>query len=66
MAYGEFANIYDELIYEDINYEKVADKVINICKENNINFEDYLDLACGTGNVAIEVCKFFKSTYAVD
>ena len=31
-----------------------------------LNFEDYLDLACGTGNVAIEVCKFFKSTYAVD
>ena len=66
MAYKEFANIYDELIYEDINYDKVAEKIINLCTENNINFEDYLDLACGTGNVAIKVAKHFKNTYAVD
>ena len=66
MAYGEFANIYDELIYEDINYDKVAEKIIDLCTENNISFEDYLDLACGTGNVAIKVAKYFKNTYAVD
>ena len=66
MAYGEFANIYDELIYEDINYDKVAEKIIDLCNENGISFEDYLDLACGTGNVAIKVAKYFKNTYAVD
>ena len=66
MAYKEFANIYDELIYEDIDYNKVAEKIINLCTENNINFDDYLDLACGTGNVAIKVAKYFKNTYAVD
>ena len=66
MAYKEFANIYDELIYEDINYDKVAKKIIDLCTENSINFEDYLDLACGTGNVAIKVAKYFKNTYAVD
>ncbi|MVX66113.1 methyltransferase domain-containing protein [Clostridium chromiireducens] len=66
MAYKEFANIYDELIYEDINYEKVAEKIIELCNENNLYFEDYLDLACGTGNVAINVAKFFKNIYAVD
>ncbi|MGN0145127.1 MAG: class I SAM-dependent DNA methyltransferase [Clostridium sp.] len=66
MAYNEFANIYDELIYEDINYDKVAEKIIEICRENNIKFEDYLDLACGTGNVAVRVCKDFKNTFAVD
>lgn len=66
MAYGEFANIYDELIYEDINYDKVCEKIIDICTENGIVFEDYLDLACGTGNVAIKVSKYFKNTYAVD
>ena len=59
MAYKEFANIYDELIYEDINYDKVAEKIIDLCTENNINFEDYLDLACGTGNVAIKSSKIF-------
>ena len=66
MAYGEFANIYDELIYEDINYDKVCEKIIDICTENGMIFEDYLDLACGTGNVAIKVAKYFKNTYAVD
>jgi len=66
MAYGEFANIYDELIYEDINYDKVAEKIIALCTKNSISFEDYLDLACGTGNVAIKVAKYFKNTYAVD
>lgn len=66
MAYGEFANIYDELIYEDIDYEKVSDKIIELCNNNEISFDDYLDLACGTGNVAINVAKYFKNTYAVD
>ncbi len=66
MAYGEFANIYDELIYEDINYDKVKEKIIELCTENNISFENYLDLACGTGNVTIEVAKYFKNIYAVD
>ena len=63
MAYGEFANIYDELIYEDIDYKKVSNKIIELCNMNNIKFDDYLDLACGTGNVAINVAKYFKSTY---
>jgi len=66
MAYKEFANIYDELIYEDINYDKVAEKIIDLCNKNNISFEDYLDLACGTGNVAVQIAKYFKNTYAVD
>lgn len=66
MAYKEFANIYDELIHEDINYDKVAEKIIDLCTENNINFDDYLDLACGTGNVSIKVAKYFKNIYAVD
>ena len=55
MAYGEFAKIYDELINEDINYDKY-----------NINKEMYLDLACGTGNIGVRMAKYFKSTYAVD
>src|SRR5690348_9895112 len=66
MAYKEFANIYDELIYEDIDYDKVAEKIIDLSTQNNIIFEDYLDLACGTGNVAIKVAKHFKNTYAVE
>lgn len=66
MAYKEFANIYDELIHEDIDYDKVSKKIIKLCTDNNVNFDDYLDLACGTGNVAVEVASYFKNIYAVD
>ncbi len=66
MAYKEFANIYDELIYEDINYDEISEKIIGLSNANNIEFEDYLDLACGTGNVGVRVGKYFKNMYAVD
>ena len=66
MAYKEFANIYDELIYEDIDYDEISEKIISLSNENNIEFEDYLDLACGTGNVGVRVGKYFKNMYAVD
>lgn len=66
MVYGEFVNIYDELIYEDINYDEVVNKIIELCRWNNIDFDDYLDLVCGIGNVVINVVKFFKSIYVVD
>lgn len=66
MAYGEFAKIYDELIYEDINYDKISNRVINIIEKYNVNCTDYLDLACGTGNIAIKLAKKFKTNYAVD
>lgn len=66
MAYGEFAKIYDELINEDINYDEMTDRIIEIGRENNISFDDYLDVACGTGNVMIRIAKYFKNIYAVD
>ncbi len=66
MAYEEFAAIYDELINEDINYEKIYNKIKEICHTYNIDNNDYLDLACGTGNVSCIVGKNFKNTYAVD
>lgn len=66
MAYGEFAKIYDELIYEDINYDKMVQRLNELIEQNNVSKEDYLDLACGTGNVAIRMAKEFKNTYAVD
>lgn len=66
MTYGEFAKIYDELICEDINYNLISEKVSEILLQNNCNKEDYLDLACGTGNVAAKMAKDFKNTYLVD
>ena len=66
MAYGEFAKIYDELINEDINYDEMVNKIINICEEENVNFNNYLDVACGTGNVTIRLATKFKDIFAVD
>lgn len=66
MAYEEFAKVYDELIYEDINYDKISKRLISIIKKYNNKSIDYLDLACGTGNVAVKMAKHFKTNYAVD
>jgi ubiquinone/menaquinone biosynthesis C-methylase UbiE len=66
MTYGEFAKIYDELICEDIDYTKIEERILEIISKHNIKFDDYLDLACGTGNVAIRMAKHFKNTYLVD
>lgn len=60
------AKIYDELIYEDVNYETIAEYVLNICNEYSIEKNTYLDLACGTGNVGIHIGKKFKENYFVD
>ena len=66
MAYGEFAKIYDDLINEDINYDNMISRIIEICNEHNIECKDYLDVACGTGNVTVRLAKHFKYIYAVD
>ena len=41
-------------------------KKIEICNEYNIEYKDYLDVACGTGNVTVRLAKYFKDVYAVD
>lgn len=66
MAYGEFARIYDELINEDINYDEMVERILEICNSYNVELNDYLDIACGTGNVTIRVAKHFKNIYGVD
>jgi SAM-dependent methyltransferase len=66
MSYGEFAKIYDELINEDINYEEFSNRIIDICNEENVEFNNYLDVACGTGNVTEHIAKKFKESFAVD
>ena len=64
--YKDFAAIYDELINVDIDYNTWANKIIEICEKRNVEKKDYLDLACGTGNMTLEISKHFKSTWAVD
>lgn len=66
MAYGEFAKIYDELINEDINYDSMVERLNEIINKYLDNPTDYLDLACGTGNIGVRMAKNFKTTYGVD
>ena len=61
LSYGEFSKIYDELINEDINYTKICNRIIEICKEEELDFNTYLDLACGTGNVTVHLAKNLRS-----
>ncbi|MBU3181469.1 class I SAM-dependent DNA methyltransferase [Clostridium psychrophilum] len=65
-CYKEFARIYDELINSDIDYKTWAANILCICKEYNLDMESYLDLACGTGNLTIEIANEFKYIWAVD
>jgi len=66
MSYNEFAKIYDELINEDIDYEQISNRILEICNEQSINFDSYLDLACGTGNVTVKLANKFKEAIASD
>lgn len=65
-CYKEFAHIYDELINSDINYKEWASQILKICNELKVNRKDYLDLACGTGNITGEIAPEFNNTWAVD
>ena len=65
-CYKEFAHIYDELINSDINYKAWASKILYICKEHGMDMNSYLDLACGTGNLTIEIASEFNHIWAID
>lgn len=65
-SYKQFAKIYDELIYEDIDYKEIGQFVLEICEKYGVKKDLYLDLACGTGNVAIEIADKFKDRFLVD
>ena len=66
MQYGEFSRIYDKLINEDVDYDKIACRINQITEKYKCENKDYLDLACGTGNVSIKLSERFDTTYAVD
>jgi len=65
-SYKDFASVYDSLIYEDIDYDGWSEIIIKVAKSKGVKFNNYLDLACGTGNMTEKISKYFKKTYAVD
>jgi len=65
-CYKEFARIYDELINSDINYSAFGKFILETCERYFVNKENYLDLACGTGNLTVKIFNFFKQSFGVD
>lgn len=65
-CYKEFAHIYDNLIKGDVDYFKWANIILDLCDEFNVTKKEYLDLACGTGNLTEHIAKGFLNTWAVD
>lgn len=65
-CYKKFAEVYDELIHSDIDYEKWAKTILKICDENLVHRKTYLDLACGTGNMTSQIGSNFSSVWGVD
>ncbi|MDP4088098.1 MAG: class I SAM-dependent methyltransferase [Bacillota bacterium] len=65
-TYNRFAEIYDGLIAEDVDYALWRDFIIGKCSQYNIPMKDYLDLGCGTGNLSLIIGKLFSRCWCVD
>lgn len=65
-AYNKIAEVYDRLIYEDIDYVAWSKFILDKYGDINSEKDDYLDLGCGTGNLAINIAPFFHNTWCVD
>ena len=65
-CYNEFAYVYDQLMKSDVDYPKWADYIENIFTLNDISPELVCDLACGTGNITVELAKRGYNMTGVD
>ena len=65
-CYKEFARIYDELINSDIDYFAFSNFILQTCERYFVSKENYLDLACGTGNLTVNIFNSFKLSFGVD
>lgn len=65
-CYKEFATIYDELINNDIDYPSFGNFILETCERYSVNKDNYLDLACGTGNLTVNIFNSFKLSFGVD
>ncbi|WP_040212005.1 class I SAM-dependent DNA methyltransferase [Clostridium polynesiense] len=65
-SYGNLAHIYDNLIYEDIDYKKIYSFIMNCVNNHRIKKDKYLDIACGTGTVTSLVSSSFNEVWGID
>ena len=65
MAYNDFASVYDRLM-SDCDYSARADYLLGLFRRNASEPKLMLDLACGTGSLAIEMIKRGVDVIGVD
>lgn len=51
MSYGIFSSVYD-ILTENVEYERIADKICSLLSRNGINGGLLLDIGCGTGTLS--------------
>jgi len=56
MSYSSFAKVYDRLT-ENIDYEKTAERICSLLRENGVGKGLLLDNACGTGSLSVLLAK---------
>lgn len=65
-CYENLAHVYDDLIYEDIDYDKISSFIMDVMNKYQIHKGKYLDIACGTGTVTALLSRNFTEVWAVD
>lgn len=51
MSYDIFSSVYD-ILTENVNYQKISDRICSLLSQNEINGGLLLDLGCGTGTLS--------------
>lgn len=52
--YGDFAYYYDKLM-DDVDYQVWSEYILQVIKEYGIKHTDILEMACGTGTMAVKL-----------
>ena len=64
--YEDFSSVYDMLIKQDVKYENVADYIENLFHQYDKDPQLVCDLACGTGNITLELARRGYDMIGVD